>query len=150
MGFASRPLLAQQEEPAPAPPAQSQEPGSEAPVEGQMPGIAGPTLADLGTIAQIQVPEGCHFLGAADSRRFLEENGNISSQRELGIVLNAEPSWFVVFEYSDEGHIKDDDKDDLDADEIWKMLKSGNEAGNEEKKRRGWPTLTLVGWTTKP
>ncbi|MEO6709158.1 MAG: DUF2167 domain-containing protein [Planctomycetota bacterium] len=115
-----------------------------------MPGFDGPALADLGTIAEVKVPEGCHFLGAEDSRRFLEENGNISSNRELGTVLSSEPRWFVVFEYSDEGHIKDDDKDDLDADEIWKMLKSGNEAGNEERKRRGWPAMNLIGWATKP
>ena len=33
---------------------------------------------------------------------------------------------------------------------ILKSLKAGNEQGNEERRKRGWATLDLVGWSTPP
>ena len=131
---ATQPLLAQESGAAPA----EQE-------EQSLPGIDGPALADLGSVAQIQVPEGFHFLAADDARTLLERMGNPSSQRELGMVLHTQDDWFVVFEYDDSGHVKDDEKDELDADAILASLRRGNDAANEDRKRRGWSTIESDG-----
>jgi uncharacterized membrane-anchored protein len=96
------------------------------------------------------VPDGFHFFDAEDAQRFLEAGGNPSSKRELGLAIRADGNWFVVFEYSDSGHVKDDDADDLDADALLASLREGTDNANEERKRRGWGTLELLGWAQPP
>jgi len=148
---------AQGQEPVPAElpttPTELENPPDEKPTEpelSQMPGLAGPAEGDLGEYAKVNVPEGFHFLGADDARSFLESMGNPASQRELGLVFHAADSWFVVFEYSDTGHVKDDDKDELDADRLLASMREGNEQGNQVRKERGWATIELLGWAQLP
>jgi uncharacterized membrane-anchored protein len=58
--------------------------------------------------------------------------------------------WFLIFEFSSIGYVKDDEKDALDADAMLEALKEGNDQTNEERKKRGWTEVTLVGWEIKP
>ncbi|HEX5634394.1 MAG TPA: DUF2167 domain-containing protein, partial [Gemmatimonadales bacterium] len=58
--------------------------------------------------------------------------------------------WFVVFAFDPMGYVKDDERDELDADAMMASLKEGNEAGNEERKKRGWDVLVLEGWDAPP
>jgi len=111
---------------------------------------AGPSKADLGDEAHVAVPEGYAFAGADDARTMLEAMGNPTSGRERGILVPASGEWFVVFEYSDIGHVKDDEKDQLDADAILKTIREGNDAANEERQRRGWGRLDILGWEQRP
>jgi uncharacterized membrane-anchored protein len=55
-----------------------------------------------------------------------------------------------VFEFDDVGYVKDDEKDSLDADALLDSIKQGTEAGNKERLRRGWATMTIVGWEQPP
>jgi uncharacterized membrane-anchored protein len=48
----------------------------------------------------------------------------------------------IIFRFEEEGYIKDDEKNSLDADAILASIKRGNEAANREKEKRGWPTMT--------
>ena len=59
-------------------------------------------------------------------------------------------NWFAVFEFSDVGYVKDDEKDSLDADALLSSIKDATAAGNQERMKRGWPTMTIVGWETPP
>jgi len=52
--------------------------------------------------------------------------------------------------YEDSGHIADDEKGKLDAAAILATLRESNDAGNEERRRRGWAPLELVGWQAQP
>lgn len=74
--------------------------------------IKGPTTAKLGTIAEIDVPEGCLVADGEGARKFLELTHNPTSGAELGIVVpqSEKETWFVLFEFSDVGYVKDDDK----------------------------------------
>jgi uncharacterized membrane-anchored protein len=56
----------------------------------------------------------------------------------------------VIFSYEESGHVKDDEKDELDADALLKTLQEANEYGNEIRKERGWSRLDLVGWHKPP
>lgn len=115
----------------------------------------GPVKGELGDVAEVQVPASCRFTGAEGAKHFMEATENPTSGSELGILLcqparvDASP-WFVVFSFEKSGYIKDDEKDKLDADAILTTLKRGNEAGNRERKRRGWETIDLVGWERAP
>jgi len=110
----------------------------------------GPSLGELGTTAQVKVPDGFVFAGGNDTRVIMESMQNTTNGRELGFVAPSREDWFAVFEFDAVGYVKDDEKGSLDADAILEAIKQGTERGNEERRRRGWPTLTIIGWETAP
>jgi uncharacterized membrane-anchored protein len=109
----------------------------------------GPRQGDLGGIASITIPAGHRFLGRGDAGRFMELNENPSDGSELGVLINTEALWFVVFEFSRDGYVKDDDRD-LDADAILSTIKQGNDYANKLRRERGWARLDIVGWQQRP
>jgi uncharacterized membrane-anchored protein len=104
----------------------------------------------LGSRATLNVPEGYRFTSGPGTIKLMEAFGNLTSGGELGYISPLDMSWFAVFEFDDCGYVKDDDKDKLDADEILKQLKMGQEAANKQLSERGMPTLELLGWQTPP
>jgi len=113
---------------------------------------AGPTIGSLGTTAIVTVPEGFMFLDQDATKRLLERNQNVPSGDELGAILRIQNDdyWFAVFEYSDEGHIDDSDRDSIDADGLMKNMIEGNRHANEARKQRGWTAVNLEGWHKQP
>lgn len=77
-----------------------------------------PCIAKLGDLAEISLPEGYSFAGREGTIKFMEINQNPTSGNELGVVLRHTDNgdWFVVFEFEDSGYVKDDEKDELDAE----------------------------------
>jgi len=110
----------------------------------------GPGKATIGSLAELRVPEGARFTDAAGTRKMLEVMHNPTSGSELGLLTNDSLDWFVIFEFEEIGYVKDADKEKLDSDAMLESLRAGNEAGNEERKKRGWAPITLVGWHTAP
>lgn len=110
----------------------------------------GPCISSLGNEAEIRIPAGYVFANAEDTKVLMEAMHNIPSDSEIGFVAPSTLEWFLVFEFSDVGYIKDDEKSSLDADAMLKSIKAGNEAGNKEKAKHGWETLDLVGWQLPP
>jgi uncharacterized membrane-anchored protein len=110
----------------------------------------GPGTAKIGNQAEIKVPEGARFTGSAGTRKMLEMMHNPTAGSELGLLTNDQLDWFVIFEFEDSGYVKDADKEKLDAQAMLESLREGNEAGNEERKKRGWAPITIVGWHTAP
>src|SRR5262245_44002578 len=105
----------------------------------------GPTEGKLGTIATIKVPEGVAFLDAANTRRFLELNGNPPRDNHYALVTD---NWFAIFSFRDSGYVKDDEK--LDGDALLKSLKEGDGPANEERRKLGMAPLHTEGWHVAP
>ena len=112
--------------------------------------IKGPARADLKSLAEIQVPEGFVFTGAKETRQLLEAMGNPTSGSELGFLAPTSLAWFVVFEFSDVGYVKDDDKDKLNADKLLKSIKAGTEQANQFREKMGAAPLHITGWEIPP
>jgi uncharacterized membrane-anchored protein len=110
----------------------------------------GPAKVGIGGHAEIQVPEGFAYTGASGAQKLLELMHNPTSGTELGILTDKDLDIFVLFEFEDIGYVKDADKEKLDGDDILKSIKEGNESSNEERKKRGWPAINIVGWHTPP
>jgi uncharacterized membrane-anchored protein len=112
----------------------------------------GPTKGEMGSYATIDVPEGFIFSGPEGAQKFLELNQNPPNPATIGVLLpvNEAESWVVYFDYHDSGHVKDDERDSIDAAELLATLKAGNEAGNSERRRRGWETLEVLDWVVPP
>lgn len=118
-----------------------------------LPWLNGPVIGQLGTEAQTRVPSGCSFLGPDKTDDFLTLTQNPSDGGERGVILcqaDADNVWFVVFSFENSGYVKDDERDELDARKLLSTLRQGTDAGNRERERRGWPTLTLEGWVEPP
>lgn len=87
------------------------------------------------------------FLNPVDTDKFLKLNGN-PPQGSSVTIAPTKGDWFGVLSFAPEGYVKDDES--IDADALLKTLKSQNLAGNEEKRKQGYQTLTLEGWALAP
>lgn len=113
----------------------------------------GPGTAPIGeNLAEIDLGEEHVFLDAEGTRKLMEMTHNPVSGSELATIAPAadDENWFVVFEFEDIGYVKDDEKDALDADAMLTSIRESNEAGNEERRERGWPAMEIVGWHETP
>ena len=109
--------------------------------------VQGPTAVAITDRATLQLPEGYVYLGADDTRVLMELMENPSSAEEF-YVAPIDADWFVVFDYDDTGHIEDDE--DLDSSALLTSLRQGNDQANEERRRRGWQELNILGWQYEP
>ena len=110
----------------------------------------GPDVGALGSIAEIEVPTGFVFAGAADTRDLMEVMQNPTDGSELGLIAPDNMDWFVVFDFTEDGYVRDNDKNMLDADKMLKAIREGTKIGNRERRSRGWPTLEVTGWAARP
>lgn len=110
----------------------------------------GPTEVSLAGVAQLKVPAGYLFADAADTKRLMEQMQNQTSGQESGFIAPEDGEWFAVFEYEDSGYIKDDEKNSLDADAILASIKKATEKSNELRRKKGWNTMNITGWHTRP
>lgn len=111
---------------------------------------------DIGSNAQAALPAGYRYLGGADARFVVEEVwGNLPDPGVIGAIVpfvNDEPddTWAVVVSYNDDGYVDDEDAADMDYAELLADMQSGEAEVNAERKKRGLPTLNLVGWADTP
>jgi len=112
--------------------------------------LKGPAKADMKGIAGIDVPKDYSFVDGNGARKLMEVMGNFTSGSEVGLLAPTGMVWFALFQFSDDGYVKDDDKDKLDADKILRSIRKGTEDSNRERKRRGWPAMKVVGWQQEP
>lgn len=113
----------------------------------------GPAVAQLGDgLAEIEIPEGYMALGRTETQRLMEYLENPVNGTEVGTIAPAEDdaNWFVVFEWDEIGYVSDDDHEAIDAEALLTSIREGTEAANEERAKRGWATMTIVGWQEEP
>ena len=116
--------------------------------------VKGPTTADLGGIAELQIPEGFMFTAKKGTQKLLELTQNIPNGNEVGAIVPAvrddEKVWFVVFEFSEVGFVRDDEKSDLHEATILENIQDATEHSNEIRKEKGWPAYHVIGWENRP
>lgn len=112
----------------------------------------GPTMAKLGDIAELQIPEGFAFTGKEGTRKLLELTHNLAAGNEIGALIPSDStsSWFVIFQFNDIGYVKDEEKDKIDAEGLLKTIREGTAEANKERKKRGWNTYEVAGWEQAP
>ena len=109
--------------------------------------VKGPTTVTVAGNSSLKVPEDYLFLNAANTAKFEELTHNLSGGKEV-LIGPRSLKWVAYLEFSDDGYVKDDDK--IDADAILNSLKSSTERANEERRRRGWETMQILGWAVPP
>src|SRR5262249_8674298 len=68
----------------------------------------------------------------------------------MGLIASTNDHWSVIFEFSDIGYVKDDDKDKLDPDKLLNSIKRGTAEANKERVKNGNAPLEIVGWEVPP
>lgn len=111
-------------------------------------GKSGPHRAKLGDIAEINVPKGYIFIPRENLKKFNDFYRNATASSELGALQHESLSHFMMFEWSEDGYVKDDEK--IDADGLLASMKEMSREGNKMRKSEGLPELELVGWEKAP
>jgi uncharacterized membrane-anchored protein len=111
-----------------------------------------PCEGELGTMATVSVPEGFLFVGKEGVKALLDATQNPASGNELGALTPSgqDSNWFVLFAYNQTGHVRDDEKDSIDADAVLRSLRQSTEAANDIRRERGWSPLEITGWERTP
>lgn len=110
----------------------------------------GGSIGKIGSIAEIDVPQGYRFTERKGTQKILELLENVISGNELGLLVPDDLGWFVVFSFNGIGYVPDNEKDSLDADAILKLLKEEQEQSNKIRVKNGWAEMTLLGWEHEP
>lgn len=108
----------------------------------------GPAQGAIADKASIRVPDGYAFLDAAGTRKLNELLHNPPTDTDEYTLAPKDLKWFSFFHYNDTGYVKDEES--LDADAILDSIKEGTEEGNVERRKRGWETMKIEGWSFKP
>ncbi|CAN5319279.1 DUF2167 domain-containing protein [soil metagenome] len=104
----------------------------------------------LGAEAEIRIPAGFQFTNGADAMAILQGMGNLIDTPPEGLIGPEGLDWFVVFFFDAAGYVKDDEKDELDADALFAEKKEIEKISNEHRRAAGLETLTMTGWAKNP
>ncbi|MGY6122199.1 DUF2167 domain-containing protein (plasmid) [Paraburkholderia strydomiana] len=108
----------------------------------------GPYNQQISSVGTWKVAQGYVSLDPADTTRLMEKMHNPGVTHTWLYAPEGMERWFSVIHYEDTGHVPDDEK--IDAAAILEQLKQGTEQSNEERRKRGWPELHLIGWQVEP
>jgi uncharacterized membrane-anchored protein len=111
--------------------------------------VKGPASVDLGSQARLAVPDGMAYIPREPGIRIMRAMGNSVSDDFRGLAVGRD-NWLATIDYRGEGFVKDDDAKNWDVDGLLKSLTEGTEAGNEDRRSRGFPGLIIDGWIERP
>lgn len=103
-------------------------------------------------LATIELGDRLRYLSSADTDRVLQEWGNPPMPDSFGMLVPAgmsvfhEDSWAVLITYLEDGHVEDDDADELDYADLLEQMQEETKAGNERRRELGLTELSLIGW----
>lgn len=108
--------------------------------------------------ATLELGEGFRFLGPDDAERVLTEawSNPPSDTKPLGMIVpegigvSARDGFGVVVTYIEDGHVDDDDAEDIDYDELLAEMRKQDAVDNRAREAAGLPSLDLVGWAKTP
>ena len=114
--------------------------------------IQGPGSVDLGNdVAQTFIEDDFLFASAGDTKKLMEFIGNPLTNREVGLITSKQgENWFIIFEYDPVGYVKDNEKENIDPEALFKSIKNATDYANKERIRKGFSPLNLVGWYEEP
>lgn len=106
-------------------------------------------IGDLKEWSTIDIPEGYRYLNGEDTAKLMEAYGNVPGAYE-GMIAVDNLDWMVLFQFDESGYVKDDEKDDLNADELLETLQAQQVASNEYRAERNLSPMYLDGWAVPP
>ena len=117
------------------------------------------TVSLRGGMATLHLPNSFRFIGPEGTRRLLTEAWNNppgAADRALGMLIPTAASplspegWGIVIDYEEEGFVNDSDAGSIDYAKLLKQMQDSTVKVNEERQKRGFEPVTLVGWAEPP
>jgi uncharacterized membrane-anchored protein len=105
------------------------------------------------------VPETFRYIGPEASTRLLETawgNPPGSGDGVLGMIIPGSTSplsdsgWAVVITYDEDGYVDDKGAESIDYEKLLSQMQQGVSEANEERKKDGYPPVSLIGWAETP
>jgi uncharacterized membrane-anchored protein len=110
-----------------------------------------------GADARFHLGQEFRYLDKTDADKVLEQFWrNPHDEAVLGMVVPAatpltdQHSWAVIITRTDEGHVADTDAEKTDYNDLLKTMQQATLDQNEERRKAGFPEMTLVGWALPP
>lgn len=111
-----------------------------------------------GGMARLALPENLRFLDPKDTETVLVKIwGNPPDpEPSLGLIVPkgfdplGEKSWAVAIDYEEDGHVKDNDAESINYDDLLKKMQEGAKEANAERIKEGYPPVEVIGWAAKP
>lgn len=110
-----------------------------------------------GDLVTLSVPDEFYFLDADDAETVLVDIwGNPPGQDVLGMLFPAGSTpfdydaWAVTIEYTDDGHVSDEDAADIDYAEMLSEMQDDARAANPDRIDEGYEPIEIVGWAEAP
>lgn len=114
-------------------------------------------VALAGADAHFRLGPEFRYLDKGDADKVLEHVWrNPHADAVLGMVVPAaipltdDHAWAVVVTRKDDGHVADADAAKTDYAELLKTMQQATLEENAERKKEGYPEMTLVGWALPP
>ncbi|MFM2143564.1 MAG: hypothetical protein RLZZ476_2108 [Verrucomicrobiota bacterium] len=105
---------------------------------------------NLNNIATVNIPKGYRFTTGTGASRVLELSGNLPMPSAAGMLTTEGFGPWIIFRYEDSGHVKDDDKNEFDAEKMLEARKEGLEESNKVRIQKGLNELEILGWAVPP
>ncbi len=111
------------------------------------------TLNDL---AVVDLPEGFRYLDPAEANRILVESWNNPPSETLGMIIPRDVNpysfegWGVVVTYEEDGHVADEEAEQIDFQSVMTVMKEDIEEENALRRKEGYEPYKLAGWAEEP
>jgi len=112
--------------------------------------IIGPSKASLGTIADVDVPQGYRLADETGARILLERMKNPVPDGLVGILAPESGKWWAILTYADIGYVKNADQERLDPAAVLKAVQKQSEMQNSERAEKGMTSIVSVNWERSP
>ncbi len=106
--------------------------------------------------AELTVPSSFRYIGPEGTNRVLQAWGNPPDPETEGMLFTKElgpfdeGAWAVVIEYTQDGHVSDEDAEEIDFDDLLEQMKQASIEGSAARKAQGLDPVTLLGWAEPP
>ncbi|MEJ2142456.1 MAG: DUF2167 domain-containing protein [Gammaproteobacteria bacterium] len=107
--------------------------------------------------ATLNVPGNFRYLGPEDANKILEIAwGNPPGSKTLGMLFPSDISplsqdgWGVVIQYDHDGHISDEDAQEIDYDDLLENMQDETREASQQRVQQGYGSIDLVGWAEPP
>ncbi len=116
------------------------------------------TIALGDGLATLEVPAGFKYVGPEEAEMILTDiwSNPPSLTPSLGMLFPLEggpddlAGYGINIIYADDGHVDDEDAQDIDYDELLESLIDDTAAESEMRAEQGYGTVELVGWGSQP
>lgn len=114
--------------------------------------IVAPNKVTLLDQATIVVPKGFAFVPKQQANHLMAAMGNGKSDELQGLLIDTtdKVDGFFIVSYTKDGYVKDDEAQNLNADDILESYREGTEQANAERAKQGFPAMTVAGWAQQP